>query len=81
MNRLLFVAVDIRLNGDIRDPDELLERLDYTIVSVRNDLSIGELSQTKRLVGAASHPHASILGHPTGRQLRRPSFGLAHQAI
>lgn len=69
------IEVDIMPDGSLDYPDEVLAELDYTVVSVHQQFTLGLEEQTERLVRAVRHPHATILGHPTGRLLlRRPGY-------
>src|SRR5258708_6442801 len=63
------LEVDILSDGQLALEDEALALLDYAIVSVHSSFTLSKEAQTKRLLTALSHPKASILGHPTGRQL------------
>ena len=47
----------------------MLSRLDFVIVSVHNVLKMDRESMTRRLIRAISNPHATLLGHPSGRLL------------
>jgi DNA polymerase (family 10) len=55
---------DIRPDGSMDFPDELLEKLDVVVASVHSGF---KHRVTERLVAAAKNPHVTILGHPTGR--------------
>jgi DNA polymerase (family X) len=76
------IEVDILSDGSLDYPDEVLAKLDYTVVSVHQNFTLSEADQTKRIVQAVLHPYAKILGHATGRLLlRRPSYALDIQAV
>jgi len=63
------MEVDIRANGTLDVPDEVLAKLDVVIASVHSALNQGREQMTQRLISAVSHPHVDILGHPTCRLL------------
>ena len=71
----LFVGleIDIRSDGELALEDELLQGLDYAIVSVHNAFDLAKEENTNRLIKALSHPKAIILGHPTARRLNKRS--------
>jgi DNA polymerase (family 10) len=76
------IEVDILTDGSLDYPDEVLAQLDYTVVSVHQNFSLGIKEQTRRLVRAVQHPYASILGHMTGRLLlRRRAYDVDIQAV
>lgn len=63
------VESDIRTDGSLDYPDEILDRLDFVIASVHSNFGLDEEKQTARLVRAVGRPQTTILGHPTGRLL------------
>ena len=63
------VECDILINGDLDYSDEILERLDYVIISVHSGFSRTKDEMTKRILKAIEHPRSCILAHPTGRLL------------
>jgi DNA polymerase (family 10) len=67
--------VDIRVDGTLDYPDELLRELDYTVCSIHSRFGLPVAQQTERLLRAMDNPHFTILGHATGRLLlRRPGY-------
>ena len=80
----LFASVecDILTDGRLDYDDELLDRLDFCIVSVHNAFSRPLEEQTARIIRALEHPKARILAHPTGRiLLRRDAYQIDLDAI
>lgn len=76
------LEVDILPDGTLDYPDEVLETLDYAVVSVHQHFTLSKTKQTERLVRAVQNPYASILAHPTGRLLlRRPGYELDVGAV
>jgi len=63
------VESDIRIDGSLDYPDEVLEELDFVIASVHSGLKMERRKMTERLIRAVSDPHVTILGHPTNRLL------------
>lgn len=76
------IEVDILNDGSLDYPDDVLAKLDYTVISVHQNFTLSEADQTKRIVKAVHNPYTKILGHATGRLLlRRPSYAVDVQAI
>jgi DNA polymerase (family X) len=61
------VEVDIRADGGLDLPDEILAALDIVIASVHSSLQQDESRMTARLIRAVETPHVDIIAHPTGR--------------
>lgn len=68
---LIGLEIDIRKDGELALEDELINDLDYAIVSVHSSFELSKDENTKRIIRALSHPKAIILGHPTGRMLNQ----------
>lgn len=76
------IEVDIMPDGSLDYPDEVLELLDYTVVSVHQNFTLSRQAQTERIVTAVRHPLATILAHPTGRLiLQRPGYEVDVDAV
>jgi DNA polymerase (family X) len=76
------IEVDILNDGSLDYPDDVLAKLDYTVISVHQNFTLSEGDQTRRIVKAIHNPYTKILGHATGRLLlRRPSYAVDVQAI
>ncbi len=63
------METDILPNGSLALPDEALEELDATIVSIHSVFKMAKEEMTERIIKGLSHPKAKILAHPTGRLL------------
>jgi len=63
------LEVDIRADGSLDIPDELLEELDIVIAAVHSSLGQGEEQMTKRILAALENPNVDVLAHPTCRLL------------
>lgn len=59
--------VDIRSNGEMDFPDEILKRLEIVVASIHSGFRQGKDKIMKRLVSAMRNPYVSIIAHPTGR--------------
>jgi DNA polymerase (family 10) len=74
--------VDIRLDGTLDYPDELLRELDYTVCSIHSKFGLDKEKQTERIMRAMDSPYFTILGHATGRLLlRRPGYQVDFERI
>lgn len=65
------IESDIREDGTLDYSDEVLSRFDFVVASVHSHFHMDEDRQTERVLRALAHPATTILGHPTGRLLRR----------
>lgn len=61
--------MEIRADGTLDFPDEVLAELDVVIASLHTALGQPKEQITQRLLGAIRNPHVDIIGHPTGRLL------------
>ncbi|HYM90683.1 MAG TPA: DNA polymerase/3'-5' exonuclease PolX [bacterium] len=63
------VEVDIRADGHLALPDEILRTMDIVVASIHS--AVAETTQriTRRLVAAIDHPYVDVIGHPSGRLL------------
>lgn len=74
--------VDILKSGELDFGDDLLARLDFTVASVHNALTLDEDEMTRRIIRAMENPHVTMLGHLTGRLLlRRDGYAVNHGKI
>ncbi|MCW8132556.1 MAG: DNA polymerase/3'-5' exonuclease PolX [Planctomycetota bacterium] len=65
------IESDIREDGSLDYPDEVLKRFDFVVASVHSRFDLDEKTQTSRVAKAAQNPFTTILGHMTGRLLLR----------
>ncbi len=72
---LMGAEVDIKADGSLDYPDDLLERMDVVIASVHMAQQQKERTITGRLISAIENQNVDIIGHPTGRIInqREPS--------
>lgn len=59
--------VEIRADGTLDFPDEVLRELDVVTASIHTSLRQRKEQVTARLLAAIRNPHVDIIGHPTGR--------------
>jgi DNA polymerase (family X) len=72
---LMGAEVDIKADGSLDYPDDLLERMDVVVASVHMTQQQKERTITGRLISAIENQNVDIIGHPTGRIInqREPS--------
>ncbi len=63
--------VDIKADGSIDFPDELLEKLDIVVASVHSGFKQGKQKITDRIIAAIRNPYVNIIAHPTGRLISK----------
>ncbi|MGB3346622.1 MAG: DNA polymerase/3'-5' exonuclease PolX [Candidatus Humimicrobiia bacterium] len=61
--------VDIKVDGSLDYPDELLKKLDIVVAAIHTRFRRSRYEMTKRIIKAIQNPHVNILAHPTGRLL------------
>jgi DNA polymerase (family 10) len=61
--------MEIRADGALDYPDDVLAELDIVIASLHTGLGQAREQVTQRLLNAIRNPHVDIIGHPTGRLL------------
>jgi DNA polymerase (family 10) len=61
--------IEIRADGTLDYPDEVLASLDIVIASLHVGLRQSQEQVTGRLLNAICNPHVDIIAHPTGRLL------------
>ncbi len=66
---LIGSEVDIRADGSLDYPDELLEKLDVVVASVHSGMGQDSTIMTQRVIKAMRNPHVTVIGHPTCRLL------------
>ena len=59
--------VDIRSDGSLDYPDEILDQLDVVVASVHSAMGQAEDVMTERIIKAIRNPRVHIVGHPTCR--------------
>lgn len=61
--------VEIRADGVLDYPDEILAALDVVTASVHTSLRQTRERVTARILSAVRNPHVDVIGHPTGRMV------------
>src|SRR6185503_15047399 len=67
--------VEVRADGALDFPDEVLAQLDYVVASVHTGLRQDRDTLTRRALAAIRNPYVKQLAHPTGRLLPRREGG------
>jgi len=63
--------MDIRADGSLDYPDEVLRELDFVIASLHSSLNQPREQVTRRLLNAIQNPYVRMIGHPSARQFPR----------
>lgn len=61
--------MEIRADGSMDYPDDVLEELDFVIASLHTGLSQPREQATQRMLNAINNSHVDMIAHPTGRLL------------
>jgi DNA polymerase (family X) len=61
--------MEIRADGTLDFPDEVLEKLDFVVASLHVGLRQPREQVTTRLLNALRNPHVDLIGHPRGQLL------------
>ncbi len=67
--------MEIKADGSLDFPDEVLAELDFVVASVHTGLRQDRDTLTRRALAAIHNPHVKLLGHPTGRLLPKREAG------
>ncbi|HBH61306.1 MAG TPA: DNA polymerase/3'-5' exonuclease PolX [Nitrospiraceae bacterium] len=59
--------MDIRGDGTLDYPDEVLKQLDIVIASIHSGFRQPKEQITQRIISAMQNPYVSLIAHPTGR--------------
>ncbi len=60
--------MDIKADGSLDYPDEILAQMDFVIASLHSGLQQKRPQVTERLLKAIRNPHVDMIGHPSARQ-------------
>lgn len=63
------IEVDIRADGSLDMPDELLAELDIVTAAVHSSMNQSQEQMTRRVIGAMENPNVDVLAHPSCRLL------------
>lgn len=61
--------VDIKADGTLDYPDEILKRLDMVVIAIHTGFKQDEKTMTARVLKAMENPWVKVLAHPTGRMI------------
>ena len=79
---LVGTEVDIRANGTLDYPDDMLAKFDIVTASVHSAFGQTREVMTERVLTAMKHPLVTAISHPTGRLLeKRDPHALDLQAL
>ncbi|MGQ9571287.1 MAG: DNA polymerase/3'-5' exonuclease PolX [Thermodesulfovibrionales bacterium] len=71
------IEVDIRSDGQLDLPDDILKNMDIVIASIHSGFKQSKEQLTKRLISAIKNPCVSVIAHPTGRLIgERDSYDI-----
>jgi DNA polymerase (family 10) len=74
--------VEIRGDGSLDFPDEVLAEMDLVVASLHTGLRSGRERTTERMLAAIRNPHVDLIAHPTGRLLgKREGADLDMEAV
>jgi DNA polymerase (family 10) len=63
------IEVDIRADGSLDLPDQILAELDVVVAAVHSAMGQEQEKMTRRIMQAMENPHVDIIAHPTCRLL------------
>jgi DNA polymerase (family 10) len=63
--------MEVRADGSLDYPDELLSRFDVVVASVHTARNQPSQQLTRRTLAAIENPHVDVIAHPTGRIVNR----------
>jgi DNA polymerase (family 10) len=74
--------VDIKRDGSLDYPDEVLAERDFVVASVHSGWKMERGAMTERIVRAIQHPLVDCIGHPTGRLIgQREAYDVEMEAV
>ncbi len=74
--------MDIRADGSLDYPDEVLKDLDWVIGSVHSAMGQEPEKMTARIIKAMRNPHVTVIGHLTTRLIgQRPPVSADYEAL
>ena len=62
---------DIRADGSLDYPVEVLQELDMVVASIHSAMGQDRTSMTRRIIKAMQNPYVTVIGHPSARLLGR----------
>jgi DNA polymerase (family X) len=76
------IEVEVRADGSLDFPDEVLAELDLVVAAVHTGLRQDREQVTERMLSAIRNPHVDVIAHPAGRLIgEREGADLDMEAI
>jgi DNA polymerase (family 10) len=76
------IELEIRIDGTLALPDDILAELDIVLASVHTSMRQDREMMTRRVVTAMQNSHVDIIAHPTGRLInQRDRLNLDFDAV
>jgi DNA polymerase (family 10) len=76
------IELEIRVDGSLALPDDVLAGLDIVLASVHSSMRQDRETMTQRVITAMQHPLVNIIAHPTGRLInQRDRLNLDFDAV
>ncbi|MGQ9778702.1 MAG: DNA polymerase/3'-5' exonuclease PolX [Bacillota bacterium] len=76
------IEAEIKPDGSLDYPDEILARFDYVVASVHSHFNLDRAAMTARIVRALQNPYVTVLGHPEGRiLLERAAYAVEMEEV
>ncbi len=63
--------IDILGDGRLDLEDEMIDQLDWVLVSIHSRFELPAAEQTERILKAIAHPRVHVFAHPTGRLINQ----------
>ncbi len=74
--------LEIRTDGSLDFPDDVLAGLDVVVASVHSGFGQTREKMTARMIAVARNPHVDVIGHPSGRLIgRREPYDIDLEAL
>lgn len=74
--------LEIKRNGELDFPDEILAQLDWVIASIHSGFNQSEDQITSRIIRAIENPNVDCIAHPTGRLIgKREPYAVDLEAV
>jgi DNA polymerase (family 10) len=74
--------LEIKRNGELDFPDDVLAKLDWVIASIHSGFNQSQEQITSRVVRAIQNPHVDCIAHPTGRLVgKREPYAIDLEAV
>jgi len=65
------IEVGILEDGSLDLPDNVLVQIDLVLGAMHSNFELSRARETERILRAMSHPHFTMLAHPTGRLIQQ----------